>query len=97
MYFRIFLIISPWNWMGPSFEQTKITFTQGYFVPSFVEIGPVVLEKKIFYICQNIGIFAISQLSPLGKRRDSSFEQTQITFTQRWFVQGFIEIGPVVL
>ena len=32
------------NW-GPSFEQTWIPFTQGYFVPSLVEFGPVVLEK----------------------------------------------------
>ena len=31
---------------GPSFEQTWIPFTQGCCVPSFVEIGPVVLEKK---------------------------------------------------
>ena len=36
---------------------------QGYFVPSLVEIGPVVLEKKIFKSCQFI--YIISQLSPL--------------------------------
>ena len=32
---------------GPLFEQTWIPFTQGYFVPSLVEIGPVILEKKM--------------------------------------------------
>ena len=32
---------------GHSFEQTWIPFTQGCFVPSLVEIGSVVLEKKI--------------------------------------------------
>ena len=32
---------------GPLFEQTWIPFTQGCFVPSLVEIGPVVLEKKM--------------------------------------------------
>ena len=32
---------------GSSFEQTWIPFTQGCFVPSLVEIGPVVLEKRI--------------------------------------------------
>ena len=48
--------------------------TQGCFVPSLVEIGLVVLEKKIFKFCQCI--FAISQLSPLGKGRGPSFEQT---------------------
>ena len=37
---------------GPSFEQTWIPFTQGWFVPSLVEIGPAVLEKKIFKSCQ---------------------------------------------
>ena len=36
------------NGGGASFEQTSIPFTQECFVPSFVEIGPVVLEKKIF-------------------------------------------------
>ena len=30
------------------FEQNWIPFTQGCYVPSFVEIGPVILEKKIF-------------------------------------------------
>ena len=34
--------------LGSSFEQTWILVTQGCFVPSLVEIGPVVLEKKIF-------------------------------------------------
>ena len=29
----------------PSFEQTRIPFTQGSFEPSFIEIVPVVLEK----------------------------------------------------
>ena len=39
---------------GPSFKQTWIFFTQGYFVPSLVEIIRVVLEKKIFNFCQCI-------------------------------------------
>ena len=33
--------------LGPSFDQTRIPFTQVSFVPSLVEIGPVVLEKKM--------------------------------------------------
>ena len=32
---------------GPSFEQTCLPFTQGCFVPSLVEIGPELLEKKM--------------------------------------------------
>ena len=46
----IFIIsqLSPlWEGRGPSFEQTWIPFTREYFVPSLVEIGPVVLEKKM--------------------------------------------------
>ena len=34
-----------WEVNGSSFQQTWITFTQSCFVPSWVEIGPVVLEK----------------------------------------------------
>ena len=52
---------------------------------SFVEIGPVVLEKKIFKIC------------PLGKGRGPSFEQYWIPFTQEWFMLILVESGPVVL
>ena len=33
---------------GPQFEQTWKHFTQRCFVPSLVEIGRVVMEKKIF-------------------------------------------------
>ena len=47
MYFRYFVIISPWKRCDPSFEQTWIPFTQGGIVLRLVEIGPVVLEKKM--------------------------------------------------
>ena len=68
---------------------------QGYFVPSLVEIGPVVLEKKIFKSCQFI--FINSQLSPLWEGRGPSFEQTWFPFTQGCFVPSLVEIGSVVL
>ena len=45
--------------------------------------------------CQSI--FAISQLSPLGKGRGPSFEQTWIPFTQGCFVPSLVEISLVVL
>ena len=35
------------NPLHPKDEQTWIHFTQGYFVSSLVEIGSVVLEKKM--------------------------------------------------
>ena len=49
MYFRFLVIISPWKVTGLlSLEHTWIPFTQGCIVPSLVEIGPVVLEKRMF-------------------------------------------------
>ena len=95
MYFCNFVITSPWKGRGPSFEQTWIFFTKGYFMPSFLEIVPLVLKKMIFQLCQCI--LAILKLSPLGKERGPSFEQTWIPFTQRWFVFSLVEIDPVVL
>ena len=47
MYFRYLLLSPLWKGWSPSFEQTWFPFTQGCFVPSLVEIGPVVLEKKM--------------------------------------------------
>ena len=41
-------LLTWWEFIGSPFEETWIPFTQGYFVPSLVEIGLVVLEKKIF-------------------------------------------------
>ena len=55
----------------PSFKQTLFQVTPGCFVPSLIEIVPVVL--KIFKVRQCI--FIISLLSPLGKGRGPSFEQ----------------------
>ena len=46
-FFKVFSLFRNYLPLGPSFEQTWIPFTQGYFVPSLVEIGPVVLEKKM--------------------------------------------------
>ena len=79
---------------GPSFEQIWIPITKGCFVPSLVEIGPVVFKKKIFKVRQCI--FVISLLSPLRKWRGPSFEQTWIPFTQECFVPSLVEIGHVV-
>ena len=43
-------------------------------MPSLVEIGPVVLEKKILKLRQYV--FTLLLLSPLGKGQGPSFEQT---------------------
>jgi hypothetical protein len=51
--------------LSPFFEQTWISFTQGWFVPSLVKIGQVVLEKKI--IKWSHPIFTFLWLSPLWR------------------------------
>ena len=48
MYFHYFIIISPWKRVVTFIWKNWIPFTQGFFVPSLVEIGSVVLEKTIF-------------------------------------------------
>ena len=45
MSFRYFVIIPSWKMAGSFIWATLNPFTKGYFVPSLVEIGPVVLEK----------------------------------------------------
>ena len=47
IYFRYIIIISPRKRARPFIWKTWIPFTQGYFVRSLVEIGPVVLGKKM--------------------------------------------------
>ena len=75
---------------GPSPEQTWIPSTQGFFVPSLVESGTVVLEKKIFkYFDYNLTFLL---LSSLVKGHGPSFEQTWIPSTQGCFVPSLVEI-----
>ena len=45
--FTISQLSSLWKGLGLSFEQTWVPFTWECFVPSLVEIGTVVLEKKL--------------------------------------------------
>ena len=56
---RKYPLFSLWKLKGycSSFDQTWIPFTQGCFVPSLIEIGPVILEKKIFKFRQFILLF----------------------------------------
>ena len=48
------LISLLWKRYVPSFEQIQISFNTEYFVPSLVEIGLVILEKRIFKYRQYI-------------------------------------------
>jgi hypothetical protein len=65
--------------LSPSFEQTWIPFIQGWFVPSLVKIGPMVLEKIFKWPHPS---FTYLTLSPLWRGPGPSFEQTWILFTQ---------------
>ena len=49
-FFCYFAIISPWKRSGPFKSRS---FTQGCFVPSLVEIDPVVLEKTMKILIVN--------------------------------------------
>ena len=63
---------------------------------SFVEFGPVCLEKKLLK-CRPC-FFAILLLSPFGKGCDPSGEETKKnSFTQDCCVQSLNKIYPVVL
>ena len=95
MYFRYFIIISPWKRWGPSFEQTWFPFTEGCIVPSFVEIGQVVLEKNIFKFCQCIFCYFII-ISPSKKARPFIWVNLS-SITQGCFVPSLVKISSVVL
>ena len=69
---------------GPLFKQTWIPFTQGCFVPSWVETAPAVLEKKIFNFRYFVIIF-------LWKRA------CLLIWTKGFYVPSMVEIGLVVL
>ena len=77
--------------MGMALHLNKI---EKCFVPCLVEIGPVVLEKKIFKFWQCILLFTL--LPPFGKGCGPSFEQKWFPFIQGCFVPNLVKIGPVV-
>ena len=68
---------------GSSFEHNWIPLTKGCFVPNLVEIGPAVLEKKIFKFRQYI--FAISPWKRAGPFiwTNLSTHQTKTTTTTK--------------
>jgi hypothetical protein len=73
---------------GPSFQDTWISFIQGWFVPSLIELGWLVQEKKIFQ----------SFISFWRRMLTFGLYRLQINPSiQRWFVPSLIKIDPVVL
>ena len=63
---------------------------------SLVEIGSVILEKKISKILSMYFYYFLHYL-PLKKEQGPSLEQTLIPFTQECFVSCLVEIDRVVL
>ena len=82
-------MISPSRKAWPCIWQTWIPSNQGCFVPSLFEIGSVFWRTRCFKYFKYY--FTFSLLSPLGKGRGPSFEQTfRIPFTQKRFVPGLV-------
>ena len=93
MYFRYFLTIFLWKRAKPLLVQNWIPFTHGCIVPSLVEIGPVVLEKKIFNIFKIILLFR--HYLPLEKGVALHLYKLNPS-TQKCFVSSLVKIGAVV-
>ena len=93
-YLRIEWFLFVKSWIPP---------IQGCFVPSLVEIGPVVLEKVLKFSQWIFLYFVIISLiisfnkfeSPSTK--NTLYQQTWIPFTQGCFVPSLVEIGQVDL
>ena len=94
MYIHYFVII--WSWAGAfiwtnlnSLHLRMLCVKFGWNCPS----GSREEDFFLFFQC----ISAIWLLSPLGKGRGPSFEQTWVPFTQTCFVLSLVKISPVVL
>ena len=86
MYFCYLVIIWPWI--------LKISIAKGCFVLSLVEIGPVIIEKKIFKdFVKVISLFC--NYLPLKKGRAINLNKLLIP---KWcIVSSLFEISPVIL
>ena len=79
---------------GRSFEQIWIPSIQGCFVPSLLEIGLVVLEKKILQYFQYN--FTISLLSPHEKGVAFHLNKFESPPIKWYYVPSLVKIGPMV-
>ena len=76
---------------GSSFEQIMIGWRPQCYIPSFVEIGPPVPEKKIFEgFLPYMGVAAILVIGP------ASCHQIFISLYLKVFIQNLFQIGTVV-
>ena len=89
MYFRYFVIISPWKRAGPFIEMNLNPLCLRKLFPSLIEIGLVVLEKKIFNF---VNVFLFS--SPLGKGQGSFIWTSMNSLYPRMLCANFSEKWP---
>ena len=94
MYFPNFVIISPWKKEGAFIWTNLNSLHPKMIVPIFVEICPVVLEKKILKICEFI--FAFCNYLPLEKGVAIHLNKLESPSPKN-LVPSFVENGPVVL
>ena len=92
MYFPYFLIISLWKRRCHLLEQNWIPFTQGCFMLSLVEIGPVVQYKKGFFLISSI---FFSFIYP-NFEKARSFHLNKLEFPLPC-LPSLVEIGRVIL
>jgi hypothetical protein len=73
----------PFGGLNPLFEQFLILFTQGWFVPGFIEIGLLVLEDKIFFQCKHMTF----PIALLPTPTDHDLNKLQSVLCQKVFVK----------
>ena len=94
MYFRYFVIISPWKRVG-HFIWTNLN-------PLYPKIALCQVWLKLTHwfwtrFFNFVNEFCYFVITPLGIGQGPSFEQTWIPLTQEWCVPSLVKIGPVVL
>jgi hypothetical protein len=78
------------------FNNFWIPFTQGWFVPSFIEIGKLVLEKTAFKIDPTLSLHFCYYL-PIEKDLVFYLNNFEFSYPRGSFVPSLIEIGLLVL
>ena len=89
MWFRYFVIYSPWERAGHSVNKFIGCICAKFWWNWSSCFG----EEDIIKFLQCIFVFFL--FSPLGKEWGRSFEQTSIPLTQGWFEPNLIEVGHV--
>ena len=96
MYFSYFNIFFPWTRTGPFIWTNLNPLLKGMLCAKFGPIEPLQWSRRRLFLYFRQSINPFSLLSPLGKGKEPSFEQTWIPFTQGCFVPSLVEIDRVI-